>query len=110
MQDVDRPPYVQLAQPPRDRGPRVQVKPVRLVPRSKDRKGIAGRLGGRRHFGKSSAVRAAEPELAVRLPIELVALLADGAARWDVPAGTRAPSSRTDWPDASGSAKPLAST
>ena len=54
-------------------------KPVRLVPRAKDRYGIAGDLGRRWNFGENSAVGAAEPELAVRLSIELVALFVDGA-------------------------------
>src|SRR5688572_28087938 len=80
MQDADRPAHVQtLAQPTRDRGPRVQVEPVCLVPRSKDPIGIAGYLRRRRHVGENSAVRATEPKVAVRLPIELVALFVDGA-------------------------------
>jgi hypothetical protein len=80
MQDVDRPPHVQtLAQPPRDRGPRVQVEPVCLVSRSKDPNGIAGYLRRRRHVGENSAVRATEPKVAVRLAIDLIAFLVDGA-------------------------------
>ncbi len=76
MQDIDRPPHVQrLAQPLGDRGPRMQVKPVGLVPRSEDFNRIAGHLGWRRHFGERSAVRATEPELAIRLSLELVPLL-----------------------------------
>jgi len=57
----------------------VQVKPVRLVPRSEDFNGIVGYLSRSRHVGESPAVRVAEPKLAVGLPIELVALLMDGA-------------------------------
>jgi hypothetical protein len=80
MQDVDRVSHVQrLAQPPRDRGSRVQVKPLRLVPRSKDCHGINGHPGRRRHVGENSAIRAPEAKLPVRLPIELEALLMDGA-------------------------------
>jgi len=106
--------------------------------------GIVGRRHRRRDLGQEPAVRSQEPELAVGLSRNLVALLMDravvpateqgeirqrgGAAggivrvraststtrpsrpcfittrlasharRWDVPAGTRAPSSRTDWP------------
>ena len=36
--------------------------------------------------------------------------LASQARRWDVPAGTRTPSSKTDWPGASASARTSAST
>jgi hypothetical protein len=80
MQDVDRPSHVQaLAQPTRDRGPRVQVKPVRLVPGSKNCNGIARHARRRRHFGENSAIRATEPKLAVRLAIDLIAFLVDGA-------------------------------
>src|SRR5688572_2819010 len=80
MQDVDRPAHVQtLPQPTRGCGPRVQVEPLRLVPRSKDLHGIAVYLRRRRDLGQKLAVRTAEPKLAVRRSIELVALLVNSA-------------------------------
>jgi hypothetical protein len=80
MQDVDRPAHVQgLAQPTRGRGVRVQAKSLRLVSRSKDLHGIAAHLRSRRDLGQEPPVRPSEPKLAVRLSIELVALLVDGA-------------------------------
>jgi len=68
-----------LAQPARDRGPRVQVETLRLVPLSKDPHRVAGHLGRRRDLWQTSAVRTAEPKLAVRFSIELIALFMDGA-------------------------------
>ena len=68
-----------LAEPTRGRGLRVQAKSLRLVSRSKDLHGIAAHLGRRRDLGQEPAVRATESKLAVRLSIELVALLVDGA-------------------------------
>jgi len=80
MQDVDGVADIQtLAQPTRGRRPRAQAKPVCVVPRSKDVDGIAGHLGRRRDLGQEPAVRAAEPELAVRVSIQLVTLLVDRA-------------------------------
>ena len=80
MQDVDRPAHVQaLPQPARGRGPRVQDKPLRVVPCSQDVHWIAGHSRRRRDLGQKPAVRAAEPQLTVRLSIELVALLVNGA-------------------------------
>jgi hypothetical protein len=57
----------------------VQVQPVRLVPRAEDRHGFDGDPGRKRHFGERSAVREAETQLAVRLPIDLVAPFVNGA-------------------------------
>jgi hypothetical protein len=57
----------------------VQVQPCRLVLREQIRHGIGGHPGRRRHSGQHSAVRAAELELAVRLPIDLVTILVNGA-------------------------------
>jgi hypothetical protein len=57
----------------------MQVKPGRLVSRSEDRDGISGHFRRRRHVGENSAVRASESQLAVRLSIDLVPLLVDGA-------------------------------
>jgi hypothetical protein len=55
------------------------VQPLRIVPRSEDRHGIAGHLRRKLDLGQKLAVRTAEPKLAVRLSIELVALLVNGA-------------------------------
>ena len=76
MQDVDRPADVEaLAQPARHPGPRVQDKPRCSVPRSEGLDGIAEHLGRARGLGQEPAVRATEPELAVRLSRELISLL-----------------------------------
>ena len=57
----------------------MQTKPHRIVPRSKNVHGIGRHFRRRRHLGQELTVRAAEPERAVDLTIELVALLVDGA-------------------------------
>ena len=57
----------------------MQVEPPRLVPFPEGVHGIATHLGRRRDLGQQPAVRATEPKLAVRLAIELVALLVDSA-------------------------------
>jgi hypothetical protein len=57
----------------------MQVKAFGLVPRPEHMHSIAGDLRRWRHFGEKSAVRAPEPQHAVRLPIELVTLLVNGA-------------------------------
>ena len=68
MQDADGPADVQaLPQPARCRSARVQVEPVRFVPRSDDFHGIAAHLRRRRELGQELAVRAVERKLAVRL-------------------------------------------
>src|SRR5439155_760369 len=80
MQDVDRPAHVQaLPQPTRCRSPRMQDEPLRLVPPSDGLHGIVGHLVRKRDLGENPPVRTAEPKLAVRLSIELVALLVDRA-------------------------------
>src|SRR3989442_10268525 len=80
MQDADSPAHVQaFPQPTRGRGPRVQAKPLRIVPCTEDLDGIAVRLGRKRDLGQKLTVRPAEPKLAVRPSIELVALFMDGA-------------------------------
>src|ERR1043166_6348905 len=68
-----------LPQPARCRSARVQVEPVRFIPRSEDLHRIAAHLRRIRDVGQDLAVGAAESKLAVRLSIELVALLMDGA-------------------------------
>jgi hypothetical protein len=61
MQDVDRPAHVKaLPQPIRRGSPRVQDKPLTIVPRPQELHGIAGHLGRRRDLGQRPAVRAAE--------------------------------------------------
>src|SRR2546425_191931 len=81
MQDADRPAHVQmLPQPTRHRGPRMQMEPLSIVPRPENLHRIAAHLRSRRDVGQMPAVRAAEPKLAVRLSVELVALLVNGAA------------------------------
>jgi hypothetical protein len=57
----------------------VQVQPRRLVPRSQDSQRVVGDRGRRRDLGHKPAVRTAEPQLAVRLSIELETLLVDRA-------------------------------
>jgi len=80
MQDVDRPTHVQaLSQPTRARRPRVQAKPLRVVPRSEDVHGIVEHPRRRGHLPQDPAVRAAELKVAVGLSLELVALLVDRA-------------------------------
>ena len=49
------------------------------MPRSEDLHRIAAHLRRRRDLGQKPAVRTAEPKVAVRLSIELVALLVNGA-------------------------------
>jgi hypothetical protein len=57
----------------------VQDKSFSIVPRSQDLDSIASHLRRPRDLGQEPAVRAAKPKLAVGLPIELVALLVNGA-------------------------------
>ena len=80
MQHADGPADVQaLPQPARCRSARVQVEPVRFIPRSEDLHRIAAHLRRMRDLGQDLAVGAAESKLAIRLSIELVSLLMDGA-------------------------------
>src|SRR6267142_1382400 len=80
MQDADGPADLQaLPQPARCRSARVQVEPVRFVPRSEHFHGIAAHLRRMRDLGQDLAVWAAESKLAIRLSIELVSLLMDRA-------------------------------
>ena len=57
----------------------MEVEPVRFVPRSEHFHGIAAYLRRTRNLGEDLAVGAAETKLAVRLSIELITLLVDGA-------------------------------
>jgi len=80
MQDVDRPANVQaLSQPARHRCPCVQVKPLRLVPRSQSVDGIGGHRSRRRDFRHEPAVRPPEGKHSVGLPVHLEALFVDRA-------------------------------
>src|SRR2546425_10044863 len=80
MQDADGPADVQaLPQPARCRSARVQMKPVRFIPRSEDLHRIAAHLRRMRDLGQHLTVRAAETKLTVRLSIELIPLLVHGA-------------------------------
>jgi len=80
MQDIDRPAHIQtLSQPLRARRPRVQAKPLRVVLRPERLDWIGGHCGRRRDLGQRPAGRPSEPERAVGLSIDLVALLVDCA-------------------------------
>ena len=78
MKHVDRVAHVErLTQRARDRGPRVQDKPVLPVPRANDCHGILEHDGRRRDVGNHPAVGAPELKLAVQLALDLIALLVD---------------------------------
>ena len=80
MQYIDRPADVQaLAPPGRHRVPRVNVKPLRVVPRAENRDGIGGHCRRRRDFRQELAVRSPEAERSVGLSIDLIPLLVNGA-------------------------------
>jgi len=80
MQDVDRPAHIEaLPQPPRARRPRVHAQPLRIVPLSERLDWIGGHGGRGRDLGQELAVRPPEPERAIGLSIELIALLVDRA-------------------------------
>ena len=80
MQDVDRPAHIEvLSQPAGASSPCIEAEALRDVPRPEDAHRIGGHRGRRRDVGQGPAVGATEPKLAVRLSIELVALLVDGA-------------------------------
>jgi len=80
MQHVDGVADVKaLAQPSRGRGVRVHHEPFRFVPRSDRLQGIAGHAGRRWDVGDHAAVGTPELQLAVRLALDLVTLLVDGA-------------------------------
>jgi hypothetical protein len=80
MQDVDRVGDIEaFAQPPRERCPRVQVKPLRLVPRAQDLRRIGGHAEGRRDLGERAAVRSPEPQLAIGRSFDVAAAFMNGA-------------------------------
>ena len=58
---------------------RVQGKSRRLVSLAKDAHRIGRGLRRSRHLGQEQAARPAESKLAIRLSIELITLLVDGA-------------------------------
>ena len=57
----------------------MQDEPLRIVPRSQNLDRIAAQLRRTRNVGQRPAVRAPDPQLAVRLSVEVVALLVDSA-------------------------------
>ena len=78
MQDIDRPADIQtLSLPARARGLRVEAEAVRDVcgPEHLDR--IGRHPGRRRDLGQRPAIRPPELECAVRLSIDVIALLVD---------------------------------
>src|SRR6266545_2867006 len=80
MQDVDRPAEIQaLPEPERARRPRVQSKSLCVVPRPEGLDRINGHRDRRRDVGQEAAVRPPEPERAVGLEVDLIALLVDRA-------------------------------
>ena len=64
----------------------MEIEPVRFVLRPEHLHRIDGHFGRRGDLGKEPAIRPAEAQRAVRLPVDLVALLVDGAV---VPAAER---------------------
>jgi hypothetical protein len=80
MQDVDRIAHVKvLSGPPRHRRPRVQVESFGFILGPEHIHGIVGQCWNRWDLGQQPAVRAAELQLAIRLSLDLVALLMDRA-------------------------------
>jgi len=80
VQNVGRPAEIQaLPEPVRARRPRVRSKSLCVVPRPEGLDRISGHRGRRRDVGQEAAVRPAEPERAVGLEFDLIALLVDGA-------------------------------
>jgi len=80
MQDVDRPADVQpLSQPAGHGRPSVQVKSLRLMPRSQHVEGISWQRSNSRNLGKKSPVRTAESQLSVGVSLDLVALFVNRA-------------------------------
>jgi hypothetical protein len=76
MQDSERVTQIQaLAQPGRARRPRVQAESLRVVLRAKRLDRIGGHRGRGRDVGEQLAVRSPELKIAVRLSIDLIALL-----------------------------------
>ena len=57
----------------------MQVEPLSIIPRSENPHGISAHLRSRWDLRQKPAIRTAEPKLAVRLSIELVAVLMNGA-------------------------------
>ena len=80
VQHVDRPDDIQaFPEPARARRPRVESKSQRFVPRPQSRDRIRGQRDRRRDVGQQAAVRPPEPERAVGLGIDAIALLVDRA-------------------------------
>ena len=80
MEDVDRPADIEaLPQPTRARRSRVNAQTLRRVPRAEGLRRISGHCRRRRHLGQISAIRPSEAKHAIRLSINLKALLVNGA-------------------------------
>jgi len=80
MQHTDRPAEIQaLSQPGGTRRPRVELESLRGVPRPEGLDRIVRHCGRSRNLGQEPAVRPPEPERAVGLTVDLVALLVDRA-------------------------------
>lgn len=73
VQNVDHPAHVQaLSEPAWRRRPRVNVKRLRVVPRSNGVDGIRGHCSSRRDCRHESAVRVPEAELSIGLSFHLI--------------------------------------
>ena len=80
MQDVDRPAHIEmLPHPARAGRPCVEAQALRDVARPEDLHRIGGHRGWKRDLGYGAAVRPPEPQRAVGLSIDLIALLVDRA-------------------------------
>ena len=80
MEHVDGVAHIErLAQPARHGGARVQAEAISLVLLLDDCHGIGGQIGCRRDIGNHPSIGPSELKRAVRLALELVALLMDRA-------------------------------
>jgi hypothetical protein len=79
VQDIDRITDVQALSHPTWGGSRLYHNPFRVAARSQDFHGIAGHFRSSRDLRQQPAVRTAEPQVAIGLPIDLVPLLVNGA-------------------------------
>jgi hypothetical protein len=78
MQDIDRPAHIEaFPQPSRARRPRMQMKALPVVLRSKDLDRVTRHGHGWWGLGQEPAIRPTEPKRAVRLSIDAIALLVE---------------------------------
>jgi hypothetical protein len=76
MQDIDRPAHIQtLPKPARTRRACIETEPLRVVSRSNDLNRIISDCCGKRDLGQEPSVRTTEPQRAIGLSIDPVALL-----------------------------------